>query len=113
MGWGLGISAESFSCLSSTHVSRQFILSCCDSRLSPRSSGPVLLLCMGLLPDIGSWYPVRLQVSEPSTWSQALQVSQLEDAPDFDIRGQRTCRKHEVEGRAELEAILEEVMEWR
>lgn len=52
-------------------------------------------------------------MSEPSTWSQALQVSQLEDAPDFDIRGQGTCRKHEVEGRAELEAILEEVMEWR
>lgn len=42
-----------------------------------------------------------------------MQVSQLEDAPDFDIRGQGTCRKHEGEGRAELEAILEEVMEWR
>lgn len=64
----------------------------------------MLLLCMELLPDIDSWYPV---------WSQALQVSQLEGAPNFGIRGQGTCRKHEGEGRAGLEAILEKVMEWR
>lgn len=64
----------------------------------------MLLLCMGLLPDIGSWYPA---------WSQALQVSQLEGAPNFDVRGQGTCRKHKGEGRAELKAVLEEAMEWR
>ena len=51
----LGVSAESFSCLSGTHVTRQSILPCCGSRLRSQTSGHVLLPCMGVVLGIGSW----------------------------------------------------------